>query len=84
MLPALAAHPRLKGFEFDSWAGIQVPRHAPDEVAQRLSTVLYSATQNTATRQAIARSIHLQPQHRAESCAVAAGRHRPPPRRPMP
>ena len=28
-LAALAAHPRLPGFEFDSWAGIQVPRQTP-------------------------------------------------------
>lgn len=51
-LPALAAHPRLAGFEFDSWAGIQVPRNTPDDVAQRLNKALYDALQNPQTRQA--------------------------------
>ena len=34
---ALAAHAKLAGFEFDSWAGIQVPRNTPPEVAERLN-----------------------------------------------
>lgn len=51
-IPALAAHPRLAGFEFDSWAGIQVPRQTPEDVAQRLNKALYEAMQNPATRQA--------------------------------
>lgn len=51
-LAALGAHPKLKGFEFDSWAGIQVPRSTPDEVALRLNKALYEAMQNPATRQA--------------------------------
>ena len=49
---ALATHPKLKGFEFDSWAGIQVPRNTPDDIAQRLHKALYDAMQNPATRQA--------------------------------
>lgn len=51
-IPALAAHPKLAGFEFDSWAGIQVPRQTPEDVAQRLNKALYEAMQNPATRQA--------------------------------
>jgi tripartite-type tricarboxylate transporter receptor subunit TctC len=51
-IPGLAAHPRLKGFEFDSWAGIQIPRQAPEEVAQRLNKAFYDAMQNPAIRQA--------------------------------
>lgn len=51
-IPALGAHPRLKGFEFDSWAGIQVPRGMPEPVAQRLNKALYEAMQNPQARQA--------------------------------
>ena len=51
-IPALAAHPRLAGFEFDSWAGVQVPRQTPDEVAQRLNRALYEAMAQPQTRQA--------------------------------
>lgn len=51
-IPALAAHPKLKGFEFDSWAGIQVPRNTPEPVAQQLNKALYDAMQNPQTRQA--------------------------------
>lgn len=51
-IAALAAHPKLKGFEFDSWAGIQVPRSTPDDVAQRLNKALYDTMQNPAIRQA--------------------------------
>ena len=49
---ALAAHPRFAGFEFDSWAGVQVPRNTPDDVAQRLNKALYEAMANPQTRQA--------------------------------
>jgi tripartite-type tricarboxylate transporter receptor subunit TctC len=49
---ALAAHPQLAGFEFDSWAGVQVPRNTPDDVAQRLNKALYDAMANPQTRQA--------------------------------
>ena len=49
---ALAAHPKLAGFEFDSWAGVQVPRQTPDDVAQRLNRALYEAMANPQTRQA--------------------------------
>lgn len=51
-IAALATHPKLKGFEFDSWAGIQVPRATPDAVAERLHKALSEAMQNPATRQA--------------------------------
>ncbi len=49
---ALAAHPKLAGFEFDSWAGVQVPRKTPEDVAQRLNKALYDAMANPQTRQA--------------------------------
>lgn len=51
-IPVLSAHPRLAGFEFDSWAGIQVPRNTPEDVAQRLNKALYDALANPQTRQA--------------------------------
>jgi tripartite-type tricarboxylate transporter receptor subunit TctC len=51
-LAALAAHPRLPGFEFDSWAGLQVPRNTPDDVAARLNQAAYEALQNPAVRKA--------------------------------
>ena len=49
---ALAAHPKLADFEFDSWAGVQVPRNTPEAVAQRLNKALYEAMANPQTRQA--------------------------------
>lgn len=49
---ALGAHPKLSGFEFDSWAGVQVPRNTPDDVAQRLNKALYEALANPQVRQA--------------------------------
>lgn len=91
-IPALAAHPRLAGFEFDSWAGVLVPRSTPDAVADRLNKAVYEALRNPDTRtafeatgnqlvdptpvaeldriyraeiaryQAIAKSIHFEPQ----------------------
>ncbi len=51
-IAALAAHPRLAGFEFDSWAGVQLPRNTPDDVAQRLNKAMYEAMANPQVRQA--------------------------------
>jgi tripartite-type tricarboxylate transporter receptor subunit TctC len=51
-LPALAVHPKLAGFEFDSWAGLQVPRNTPDDVAARLHKAASEAMQNPAVRKA--------------------------------
>lgn len=51
-LAALAAHPRLAGFEFDSWAGLQVPRSTPEDVVARLNQAAYAALQNPAVRKA--------------------------------
>lgn len=51
-LPGLAAHPRLQGFEFDSWAAVVVPRNTPDAVANRLNQAVYGALQNPDTRAA--------------------------------
>lgn len=51
-IAALAAHPKLAGFEFDSWAGIAVPRSTPDAVASRINKAVYDALQNPETRAA--------------------------------
>ena len=51
-IPALAAHPKLTGFEFDSWAGLQVPRNTPDDVAAKLNKAANEAMQNPAVRKA--------------------------------
>ena len=48
----LAAHPKLAGFEFDSWAGVQVPRNTPEDVALRLNKAFYDAMANPQTRAA--------------------------------
>lgn len=65
---ALAAHPRLAGYEFDSWAGLQVPRSTPDDVASRLHKAAYEALQNPAVRKAFEDSGNLvvAPQSLAE------------------
>jgi tripartite-type tricarboxylate transporter receptor subunit TctC len=67
-IPALAAHPKLAGFEFDSWAGVQVPRNMPEEQAQKLNKALYEAMANPQTRQAFEASgnIVVPPQSLAE------------------
>ena len=48
----LAAHARLKDFEFDSWAGIMAPRQMPDAVVARLNQAFYDALKNPQTRAA--------------------------------
>lgn len=91
-IATMASHPKLPGFEFDSWAGIAVPRQTPDAVSNRINKAVYEALQNPEIRsafeatgnlivsptsvadldrvyrdevaryQAIARSIHFEPQ----------------------
>jgi tripartite-type tricarboxylate transporter receptor subunit TctC len=51
-IAALAANPKLAGFEFDSWAGLQVPRNTPDDVVARLNKAANDAMQNPAVRKA--------------------------------
>ena len=51
-IAALAAHPRLTEFKFDSWAGLQVPRNTPEDVVIRLNKAAYEAMQNPQVRQA--------------------------------
>lgn len=51
-IAALGGHPKLVGFEFDSWASIAVPRNTPDAVANRINKAVYDALQNPETRSA--------------------------------
>ena len=51
-IQALAAQPKLAGFEFDSWVGVQVPRNTPEDIVVRLNKALYDAMANPQTRQA--------------------------------
>lgn len=51
-IAAMAAHPRLSGFEFDSWASIVVPRSTPDAVVNQLNKSVYDALQNPDIRAA--------------------------------
>ena len=49
----LATHRLLKGFEFDSWAAVLMPRGTPDAVAKRMNQAVYDAVQIPQTRQAL-------------------------------
>ena len=49
---ALAAHKGLEGFEFDLWAGIQVPRQTPNDVVAKLHKAIYDSLQNPDVRKA--------------------------------
>jgi tripartite-type tricarboxylate transporter receptor subunit TctC len=51
-IPALALHPKLQGFEFDSWGSVAVPRGTPDAVSNRINKAAYDALQNPETRAA--------------------------------
>ena len=51
-LTPLASLPQLPGFEFNSWAGIQVPKNTPDAVSARLNKAVYDALQNPDIRKA--------------------------------
>lgn len=51
--PPLAAMPGLEAMEFEVWAGIQVHRDTPDNVAQRLNQAFYSALQNPEVRKSL-------------------------------
>ena len=48
----LAAVKGLEGFEFDLWAGIQVPRNTPADVLARLHKAVYDSIQNPDIRKA--------------------------------
>lgn len=58
-IAALASHPKLSGFEFDSWAGILVPKNTSDEVSQRLNKAVYDALQNVEVRKSFEASGNL-------------------------
>jgi tripartite-type tricarboxylate transporter receptor subunit TctC len=51
-LTPLASLAQLQGFEFNSWAGIQVPKNTPDAVSARLNKAVYDALQNPDIRKA--------------------------------
>jgi tripartite-type tricarboxylate transporter receptor subunit TctC len=51
-LEPLAAAKGLEGFEFDLWAGIQVPRNTPNDVLARLHKAVYDSLQNPDIRKA--------------------------------
>ena len=50
-IAALAAHPKLAEFKFDSWAGLQVRCNTPEDVAARLNKAAYEAMKNPQVRQ---------------------------------
>lgn len=51
-IPAIAATPKFAELEFDSWAGIQVPKNTPDEVSARLNRAVHEALRNADIRKA--------------------------------
>ena len=51
-LEPLAAVKGFEGFEFDLWAGIQVPRNTPADVLARLHKAVYESLQNPEIRKA--------------------------------
>jgi tripartite-type tricarboxylate transporter receptor subunit TctC len=51
-IAALAAQKGMEGFEFDLWAGIEVPKNTPADVTARLNKAIYEALQNADIRKA--------------------------------
>lgn len=51
-IPAMAANPKFAELEFDSWAGIQVPKNTPDDVSARLNRAVHEALRNPEIRKA--------------------------------
>jgi tripartite-type tricarboxylate transporter receptor subunit TctC len=51
--PPLAAMPGLEGMEFDLWAGIQVHKSTPDNVAAAVGKAFYAALENPETHKAL-------------------------------
>lgn len=50
--PVLTASKGLAGFEFETWAGIAVPKATPDDVVAKLNKAVYQALQNPDVRKA--------------------------------
>ena len=48
----LAANKNLEGFEFDLWAGIQVPKNTPADVVAKLNKAINDSLQNPDIRKA--------------------------------
>ena len=51
-LDPLAGYRGFESFEFDLWAGIQVPRQTPSDVVTRLHKAIYDSLQNADIRKA--------------------------------
>lgn len=51
-IPALATSKTLQNFEFDLWAGIEVPKATPDAVVDKLNKAIAQALQNPDIRKA--------------------------------
>ena len=51
-LEPLAANKNLEGFEFDLWAGIQVPKNTPADVVAKLNKAINDSLQNPDLRKA--------------------------------
>ena len=49
-LTPLAAQKSMAGFEFDLWAGLQIPAKTPADVAQKLNKAIYEVLQNPTVR----------------------------------
>jgi tripartite-type tricarboxylate transporter receptor subunit TctC len=49
-LTPLAAQKSMAGFEFDLWAGLQIPAKTPVDVAQKLNKAIYEVLQNPTVR----------------------------------
>jgi tripartite-type tricarboxylate transporter receptor subunit TctC len=42
-VPPVSSHPAFAGFNFDLWAGVQVPRSTPDAVVERINRDVYDS-----------------------------------------
>ncbi len=42
-VPTVSSHPTFAGFNFDIWAGVQVPRSTPDAVVERINRDVYDS-----------------------------------------
>jgi tripartite-type tricarboxylate transporter receptor subunit TctC len=52
-LEPLAANKNLEGFEFDLWAGIEVPKNTPADVVAKINKAVYDSLQNPEIRKVL-------------------------------